>query len=129
MKSLLARWVVSAVALYVTALLSEWVNGFLPAWVNLSIRIESWFTPLLAVAVLAVINALIRPLIVILTLPLNCLTMGLLTFVINAFMFWIVGRIVPGFIVNGWLAAIFGSIVMGIISGLANSLLVSREKA
>lgn len=127
MKGVLLRWVINAIALYLTAILSVWVDGNLPAWISVAIKLEGWFTPLLAVAVLAIINALIRPLVVALTLPLNCLTLGIFTFVINAFLFWIAGKIVPGFVVKGFLAAIFGSIIMGIISGLASSLISPRE--
>ena len=127
MKGLFARWIVSAIALYLTALLSVWVDGNLPGWANVAIELKGWTTPLLAVAVLAIINALIRPLMIALTLPLNCLTLGLLTFVINAFLFWLAGRIVPGFIVKGPLAALFGSVAMGIISGLANNLFAPKE--
>lgn len=127
MKGLLARWIVSAVALYITAVLSQWLESILPGWARIAIKIDGWFTPFLAVAVLAIINALIRPLVVILTLPLSCLTLGIFTFVINALMFWLVGRLVPGFTVEGPLAAVFGSIVMGIISGLASHLIGSRE--
>lgn len=114
MNSLLARWIISAVALYLTALLGKALG--------INIVVEGAASALLAVALLAIVNALIRPLLVVLTLPLNCLTLGLLTFVINALMFWLVGVIgIPGFKVRGFLAALFGSVVMGVISGLANS--------
>jgi len=120
MKSLLARWLISAVALYLTALLGNALG--------IDIVVKGALSALLAVALLAVVNALIRPLLVALTLPLNCLTLGLLTFVINALMFWLVGVIgIPGFKVHGFLAALFGSVVMGVISGLANSLIGPKE--
>jgi putative membrane protein len=121
MKGLLTRWIVSAVALYFTAVLGH-ALGF-------DIVVENAVSALLAVAVLAVVNALIRPLIVMLTLPLNCLTLGLLTFVINGLMFWLVGVIgIPGFKVKGFFAALFGSVVMGLLSGLVNSILVDRRE-
>lgn len=120
MKGILIRWVVSAIALYLTALLANAVG----------LRIDvNGAGALLAVLALAIVNALIRPLILLFTLPLNCLTLGLFTFLINALMFWLVGLgWVPGFRVDTFWAAIFGSIVMGIISGLANHLIAPKEK-
>jgi len=121
MKGILIRWVVSAIALYLTAVLANALQ--------LGIVVKGAPGALLAVAALAIVNALIRPLILLFTLPLNCLTLGLFTFLINALMFWLVGAgWVPGFKVDGFLAAIFGSIVMGIISGLANHLIAPKEK-
>ena len=120
MKSLLIRWIVSAIALYLTALLAKWLH--------IGIEVSGAVSALLAVAVLAIVNALIRPLVIVLTLPLNCLTLGLFTFVINALMFWLVGSgWLSGFKVEGPVAALFGSVVMGIISGLASHLIGSRE--
>jgi putative membrane protein len=119
MKGILIRWVVSAISLYITYLLAHALglgiilSGVLPAFI--------------AVAILAVVNALIRPLIILLTLPLNCLTLGLFTFVINVLMFWLAGSVTSSFVVKGPVAAIFGSIVMGLISGSANHL-INREE-
>lgn len=128
MKGVLIRWLISAVALYLTAVLSQWADSTLPEWVHLQIIVRGAVGALLAVVALAVVNALIRPLMVVLTLPLNCLTLGLFTVVINALLFWLVGSgFVPGFKVEGFLAALFGSIVMGIISGIANTFLASKE--
>lgn len=127
MKGLLLRWAVSALALYITALLSQWISGWTPDWLDIAITLEGWYTFFLAVVVLAVINALIRPMLVLLTLPLNCLTLGLFAVLINAAMFLLAGELVPGFTVKGFDAALFGSIMMGIIGGLANSLVRSKE--
>lgn len=121
MKGILIRWLVSAIALYFTALLAQ-VLG-------LAIRVESAAGALLAVLALAIVNALIRPLVLLMTLPLNCLTLGLFTFLVNALMFWLVGVVrIPGFQVDGFLAAIFGSVVMGVIAGLANQIIAPKEK-
>ncbi len=120
MKGILIRWVVSAVALYLTA----WFARVL----HVGLRVEGAATALLAVVVLAVVNALIRPLVIMFTLPLNCLTLGLLTFFINALMFWLVGKVVPGFTVRGPWAAIFGSVVMGVIGGIASHLIAPKEQ-
>lgn len=120
MKGLLVRWAISALSLYLTALIAKALG--------IGIVISEFWSPFLAVAALAIINALIRPLVVIMTLPLNCLTLGLLTFIINALMFWLAGSgWIPGFKVEGIVPALFGSVVMGIISGIANHLASSRE--
>lgn len=121
MKGLLLRWIISAVALYLTALLAQSLG--------IGIILTGAVPALIAVAVLAVVNALIRPLILILTLPLNCLTLGLFTIVINALLFWLVGYgWIEGFRVQGILAALFGSIVMGIISGIANKIVGVNDR-
>jgi putative membrane protein len=120
MKALFIRWIVGAIALYVTAVIA--------GWLGLGIELNGVVSALLAIAVLAIVNALIRPLVVLLTLPLNCLTLGIFSFVVNALMFWIVGSgIIGGFKVNGFLAALFGSIIMGILSGLANHFITPRR--
>jgi len=120
MNGLLARFVISAVALYLTTLLAQSLN--------IGIEVQDTWRLVLAVVVLALFNALIRPLVLVLTLPLNCLTLGIFTFVINALMFWLAGALVPGFTVEGPLAALFGSVMMGVISGLANRLIGAERR-
>lgn len=115
MKGLIARWIIGAAALYATVLLGQLFG--------LPMALKGVWQALLAVAVLAVINALIRPLVIILTLPLNCLTLGIATFAINALMFWLAGRIVPGFEVRSFWAAVFGSVVMGVINGIVSNII------
>lgn len=119
MRGLFIRWIISAIALYLTYLLAKALDIGI---------IVTGPGALLAVVVLAIVNALIRPLVIVLTLPLNCLTLGLFTIVINALMFWIVGSgWLPGFEVKGFLAALFGSVVMGIIVGIASRWTGKRE--
>ncbi|MBV9848633.1 MAG: phage holin family protein [Armatimonadetes bacterium] len=126
---LLLRWLVSAVALYITVLLGQalhlrfWVAAGLPGVEGV----------LLFVLILAVANAVLRPLVRLLTLPLSCLTFGLFAFVVNALMFWIAGQVADGFThgfhVAGFEAPLFGSVVMGLLSGLINKMVVTdREK-
>lgn len=105
---LLIRWVLFALALLFTA------------WVVPGISFANFQTALLAAVVMGLINLFIRPIILILTLPLNLLTLGLLTFIINALMFLLVAKIVAGFVVAGFLAALLGSIVLSIISIFIN---------
>ncbi len=107
MKGLIVRWVMSGLALYLTAHLIE------------GIELEGFLASLLAALVLGLVNAFIRPIISILTLPINILTLGLFTFVINGFMLWVVSTTIAGFYVeNVFFAGIFGAIVMSIISGI-----------
>ncbi|NLN27465.1 MAG: phage holin family protein [Firmicutes bacterium] len=106
MRGLLIRWVVNAIALYVTAQL---VGG---------VSVDGTEAILWAAALLGIANAVIRPVLLILTLPLNILTLGLFTFVINGFMLWLVSRLVSGFEVAGAGAAILGAVVLSIASGL-----------
>ena len=126
---LLLRWLVSALALYLTVAVGRalglhfWVAHGLPGVQGV----------LVFVLVLAFANGVLRPLLRLLTLPLSCLTFGLFAFVINALMFWLAGQIADsltqGFHVVGFVAPLFGSVVMGVISGALNFLVVSdREK-
>lgn len=120
MKGFFARFIVSGLALYLTALLAEKIG--------INIHLHGFWTTVIAVVALGIINTLIRPIVVMLTLPLNCLTLGLLTFAINALMFWLVGSgWLEGFRVEGPLAALFGSVVMSIIVGIATPLIHRKE--
>ncbi|MCC6442584.1 MAG: phage holin family protein [Armatimonadetes bacterium] len=120
MTGLIIRWIVNAVALYVAAQVANAV-GF-------HITLSGAVPALIAVAVLAVVNAFIRPLVVLLTLPLNCLTFGLFSVVINAVMFLLVGSgFIEGFRVSGFVAALIGSIVMGIVNGMISNVVIGQD--
>lgn len=107
---MIARWLINAGTLLGLAYLLHGivVGGVVPA--------------LVAAAVLGIVNAFIRPLLLVLTLPLNIITLGLFTFVINGLMLWLVSALVPGFSVNGLLTAIIGSLLLSIISGILTKL-------
>jgi putative membrane protein len=84
-------------------------------------------TALVVVVVLAIVNATIGLIVKLITAPLNCLTLGLLSFVINALMFWLVGSLNLGsFVVNGFWAALFGSVVMTVISSVLTTLVTDK---
>lgn len=102
----LVRWLVNAAALYLTALL-------LPG-----IRLRGVVATLIAAAVLGVVNAVLRPLLLLLSLPLNLVTLGLFTFVVNALMLLLTAALVPGFEVRGFWSAFLGALVLGVISFL-----------
>jgi putative membrane protein len=121
---LILRWIVNAVALALTIWILQRVG--LARWTG-ETGAGGVVTALLAVLIMAIVNALIRPIVTFLTLPLSCATFGLFAFVINAVMFWLVGDLSGAFRVN-WLGALAGSILVGIISGIASHLIVSPRE-
>jgi len=122
---LILRWIVNAIALAVTIYilnrlgLAKWTGGR---------GVAGGVTALLAVLIMAIVNALIRPIVTMLTLPLSCATFGLFAFVINAVMFWLVGELSGAFSFNSWLGPLVGSILMGIVSGAMSHLVVSPRE-
>jgi putative membrane protein len=107
---MLARWVVNALALFVTAHL---VRG---------IHIDGLWAGAVAALVLGVVNAVIRPVLLFLALPLNILTLGLFTFVVNALMLLLVAAVVRGFHVDGFRTALVGSVALSVISAALSHL-------
>src|SRR6266699_3335770 len=87
-----------------------------------SVQVDSIATALVAAALLGLVNTLIRPLVVLLTLPATVLTLGLFIFVINGLLFWFVESFVKGFSVAGFWSAFFGAIVYALISWAASAL-------
>ena len=86
------------------------------------IRVESWLSALGAAIVLGLLNAVLRPLLLLLSLPFIILTFGLFIFVVNAILLALTSVLIPGFYVAGFWSAVFGSLVISIISGLLNFL-------
>lgn len=80
----------------------------------------------LAAIVLGLVNALVRPILSLLSLPITLLTLGLFTLVINALMFWLGSVLVPGFTVHGFWAAFWGGLVFWVVSWITNALIVER---
>jgi putative membrane protein len=107
----IVRWLINALALYLTALL-------LPG-----ITLRGAVPTLIAAAVLGIVNALIRPVLLLLTLPINLVTLGLFTFVINALMLMLTSAVVPGFAIRGFGSALLGAVVLSIISFLLSHLI------
>jgi putative membrane protein len=100
------RFVASVVALVIASLLP------------LGIRFQGLFALLLTALVLGLANVFLRPVLLLLTLPLNLVSFGLFTLVVNALIFLLVARIVPGFQLAGFWSAFFGAIVVGILTSL-----------
>ena len=114
MLMLLARWLVNAAALVLIAY-------FYPG-----VQLQGWGPALAAALVLGLVNALIRPILIVLTLPVTILTLGLFIFVLNALLFWFVAEIVHGFVVTGFGAALVGSILYSILTLITSRLLFPR---
>ena len=109
---LLLVWIINTVSLIAVAYL-------LP-----SISVSGFTTALVAALVLGLVNAVIRPVLVLLTLPVTILTLGLFIFVINGLLFWLVGSFIEGFVVAGFWAGVFGAVVYSLISWLLSALLL-----
>lgn len=82
-----------------------------------------WTTTLLLALVWSVIVVVVRPVLKLLTLPITIITLGLFSFVLNAFLFWAMALVVPGFIVSGFLAALLGALVLSILTWLIHQIL------
>ncbi|MEK7614818.1 MAG: phage holin family protein [Patescibacteria group bacterium] len=115
MMQILLRWVLNALALVLVAYL---VPGFL---------IASFYSALIAALVLGLVNALIRPLLFLLTLPVTIVTLGLFTFVINALMILLASTIVKGFVVSGFVPALLAAIILWAVS-LATNWLINQTQ-
>ena len=109
MNGLVIRWLVLTVAILITSYLIE------------GIVVTGFFTAIFAAAVLGILNAFFRPIAIILTLPINILSLGLFTFVINAIMIKMASSIIPGFSVHGFWAAVLGALLVSVISWVLNS--------
>lgn len=110
MKGLLLRWLIQTVAIIAAAYVLKGIEvaGFVPA--------------LAAAALLGILNAFVRPLLLLLTLPLNILSLGLFTFIINAALLKIASLFIEGFTVQGFWAAFLGSLFISFVSALLNLL-------
>ncbi|MHC1725164.1 MAG: phage holin family protein [Syntrophobacteraceae bacterium] len=116
MNGLFLRWLLLTVAIILT---SYMVDG---------IHVSGFFSAFFAAAVLGILNAFIRPLLIVITLPINIFTLGLFTFVINAMLLKIVSALAPGFDVYGFWSAVFGSIIISLVSWLLNSFVGERGR-
>ncbi len=117
---IIVRWFLLAAALLLVAQVYEGVS------------VASFGSAMIAAAVLGLLNTLVRPLLVLLTLPVTLLTLGLFLFVINALMFWAAASLLEGFHVAGFAAALIGSLLYslcGMVIDAATEQLFSRSAA
>lgn len=112
---LLIRLVINAGALFVVAY-------FVPG-----VHVTSIAGAFVAAIILGIANAVIKPILIVLTLPIEILTLGLFTFVINAILFWVVGHLGLGLVVDGWWAALWGSIILWLVSWTLSAILTPRR--
>lgn len=108
MRGLIIRWITTAFALWLTSLI---VKG---------IEFDGLGALFVAAVVLGIFNALLRPLVLVLTFPINLLTLGLFTFVINGAMLKLTSEVVRGFSVTGFWAAVIGALMLSVFSFMLN---------
>jgi putative membrane protein len=112
---LILHWLINAAALFV-----------LP-YIFSSIQVKDFVTALVVALVLGLLNAIIRPVLILLTLPVTILTLGVFILVINALLFWAVASFIEGFHVAGFWSAFWGAIVYSLISWAVAALLLPKE--
>ncbi len=95
----------------------------LAAYVVPGVAVSSIYSALGVAIVLGILNIFVRPLLVLLTLPISILTFGLFVFCINAVLFWVAGGLVSGFEVSGFLPALVGSLLVSVVSAVAQKIL------
>lgn len=110
------RWLILTAAITVASYLMD------------GIEVAGFFSALGAAAILGVLNAFFRPILIILTLPINLLTLGLFTFVINALLLMMASGVISGFHVHGFWTAVFGSLVISLVSWILSSFVNSRGR-
>ena len=114
MSGIFIRWLTSTGAIILTSYL---LSG---------IHVEGFLAAFLAAAMLGILNALLRPIALLITLPINILTLGFFTFIINALMLKMASGTISGFDVHGFWSAILGSLMISAISWLLNSFIDKR---
>jgi len=114
MRGIFIRWLILTVAIIIASYLLE------------GIRVSGFFSAFFAAAMLGILNAFFRPIIFILTLPINIMTLGLFTFVINAIMLMMASGVISGFEVSGFWSAVFGSLSISIVSWILTSFISKR---
>ena len=108
---LLIKWLLSALALLAVAYLYS------------GVQVTTYSSALLAAAVIGLLNMFVRPVLVVLTLPVTIVTLGLFLFVINALLFWAASGLLSGFHVNSFFAALVGSLIYSLLGVLIESAL------
>ena len=114
---ILLVWILNAVALWLVALLLPGVN------------VDTEISAFVAAIVLGLVNAVIKPILVVLTLPVTVLTLGLFLLVINGLLFWGVGSLLPGFRVDGFWWGVAGALVYSILTSAFATLLPPERRA
>jgi putative membrane protein len=114
MRGIVLRWLILSAAILVASYLFD------------GIHIRGFGSAVAAAAMLGILNAIFRPIALIITLPINILSLGLFTFVINALMLKMISGVVEGFQVQGFWTAIFGSLIISLVSFALNTLISEK---
>ena len=114
MNGIFVRWLILTIAIIVTSYLLD------------GIQVSGFFSAFFAAAILGILNAFFRPFLLIITLPINILTLGFFTFVINAILLMMASGVIPGFEVAGFWSAVFGSLFISLISWFITSFINER---
>ncbi len=104
----LLKWLINAIALIA---ITKLVGGF---------HVDTFYSALIAALVIGLLNALIRPVLILLTLPVSIITLGLFTFVINALLIWFTSSIVKGFTVDGFWPALMAALILWAVSTITS---------
>jgi putative membrane protein len=116
MAGLAIRWVLNAFALWMVSVVVPGIHA------------DGVLATFVAALVLGILNALVRPVVLLLTLPINLLTLGLFTFVVNALMLEMTSALVRGFTVDGFGSALLGALVLSVVSFLLNVFVSDRGR-
>lgn len=116
MTGIVVTWIANSVAIYFVAYLLEGVS------------VASWRDAFLAGAVLSLINAIVKPIVVLLTLPITVLTLGVFYFFVTAFCLWLASVFVPGFMLKGLLNTIVAAVLISLCSAVIASVLNRATK-
>ena len=111
MIKLITKWLLSAIALLFVA------------YVYSGVQVKTFGAAMFAALVIGLLNAVVRPILVVLTLPVTLVTLGLFLFVINALMFWAAGSMLEGFHVSGFVSALIGSLIYSLLGVIMESAL------
>jgi putative membrane protein len=114
MYGIFLRWLILTFSIIATSYL---IDG---------IQVSGFVSAFFAAAILGILNAFFRPILLILTLPVNILSLGFFTFVINAIVLMMVSGVISGFEVNGFWSAVFGSLLISLVSWLLTSFIGGR---
>lgn len=108
-------WILNAIALLIVAYLFP------------GVQVQDWVAAAVAALILGLVNALVKPVLFVLTLPITVVTLGLFLLVLNALLFWFVATVVPGFAVSGFWAALLGALLYSLITWALSGILPERR--
>ncbi|MFA5031247.1 MAG: phage holin family protein [Patescibacteria group bacterium] len=100
---------------------------FLIGWYMPGFTVDSLYTALIVAAIFGILNAVIRPILMLFTLPVTILTLGLSTFVFSALILWFVASFVKGIAIDGFLTALIAAVIIWAVSFVSNSLLKAAK--